>query len=176
MSAAGESVGMARSQATRRAPDILLALGLLVVTPVARGAGGTDAVSAYSTQDRAERLYRLHFAGCHLQDGVGFAAKGIPNLRESGRYVDTVDGRQYLGQVPGVAQARLDDASAAAVLNWSLRQFSGNCLPAAFKPFTASELRELRVNPASDAAARKAALESNAPPCPAVRQAANKRF
>jgi mono/diheme cytochrome c family protein len=176
MSAAGESVGMARSQATRRAPGILLALGLLFVTPVAYGSGGTDAVSAYSTQDRAERLYRLHCAGCHLQNGVGLAAKGIPNLRESGRYVDTVEGRQYLGQVPGVAQARLDDASAAAVLNWSLRQFSGDCLPAAFKPFTASELRELRANPASDAAARKATLASIAPPCPAVRQAASTRF
>jgi len=49
-----------------------------------------------------------------------------------------------------VAQAPLDDAALAAVLNWMLHRFDPAHLPADFVPYTAAEVGPLRAKPLID--------------------------
>jgi mono/diheme cytochrome c family protein len=100
-------------------------------------------------------LYTWHCSGCHGAAGHGVPEQGIPDLHDAGLYAGLPAGRAYLAQVPGLAQSRLDDATAAALLTYVLRRFSGDRLPADFRPYTAAELKALRADTASDAARRR---------------------
>jgi mono/diheme cytochrome c family protein len=102
--------------------------------------------------------YTLHCSGCHGTQGAGVPEKGIPNLADAGLYAGTVAGRTYLAQVPGISQSRLDDETAARMLNYVLRRFSAAHLPADFRPYTAPELAVLRAHKASDAARIRQAI------------------
>lgn len=103
-------------------------------------------------------LYTLNCSGCHGVEGLGVPEVGIPNLNEAGRFVRTQLGREYLIQVPGLSQSRLDDATAARLLNWILRKFSANRLPTDFTPYTAEEVTRFRTDKASDAKSRREAI------------------
>ena len=103
-------------------------------------------------------VYTLNCSGCHGAEGLGVPEAGIPNLNEAGRFVRTELGRQYLIQVPGLSQSRLDDATAALLLNWILRRFSANRLPADFAPYTPEEVAHFRDDKASDAKIRREAI------------------
>lgn len=105
-----------------------------------------------------QTLYTLNCSGCHGAEGLGVPEAGIPNLNDAGRYVRTELGRQYLIQVPGLSQSRLDDATAARLLNWILREFSANRLPADFTPYTTQEVTRFRSDKASDAKIRRDAI------------------
>ena len=76
--------------------------------------------------DRRQRPaldYALDCEGCHRADGTGTPGS-VPALRDSvARFLAVPGGREYLARVPGVAQAPLDDAALAAVLNWMLDHF-----------------------------------------------------
>jgi hypothetical protein len=117
---------------------------------------------AFATEARAEMplqtVYTLNCSGCHGAKGLGVPEAGIPNLNDAGRYVRTKLGREYLIQVPGLSQSRLDDATAARLLNWVLRQFSANRLPADFRPYTAAEVTHCRSDKASDPKTRRDAI------------------
>jgi mono/diheme cytochrome c family protein len=109
--------------------------------------------------------YTLHCSGCHGTLGAGVPEKGIPNLADAGLYAGTPAGRTYLAQVPGISQSRLDDETAARMLNYVLRRFSAANLPAGFRPYTATEMAVLRAQKASDAVRRRQAiLAQMAPP------------
>ena len=103
-------------------------------------------------------VYTLNCSGCHGADGVGVPEVGIPNLKEAGRFVRTELGREYLIQVPGLSQSRLDDATAARLLNWILHKFSADRLPADFTPYTPEEVTRFRPDKASDANIRRDAI------------------
>ncbi len=103
------------------------------------------------------RDYLLHCSGCHRQDGSGLASNGIPDLRDNGRHAAAAPWREYLVQVPGVAQSQLDNARTAALLNWLLAQFAAP-LPTDFRPFTAQEVAGYRSRTAHDAPTRRAAI------------------
>jgi hypothetical protein len=105
-----------------------------------------------------QTVYTLNCSGCHGAQGLGVPEAGIPNLNDAGRYVRTKLGREYLIQVPGLSQSRLDDATAARLLNWVLRQFSANRLPADFRPYTAEEVAHFRSDKASDPKTRRDAI------------------
>jgi len=124
--------------------------------------GGTDRVVPAKVTRGLPQLYILHCSGCHRRDGASLPSRGIPDLRLSGLYADTAEGRQYLVQVPGVSQSRLDNAAAAELLTWALREFSSKCLPANFRPFTAAEVARWRSAPVSDVVSRRAALRQQA--------------
>jgi hypothetical protein len=81
--------------------------------------------------------YTLECAGCHRADGSGTPGS-VPALRDSvARFLAVPGGRDCLARVPGAAQAPLDYASLAAVLNWMLDHFDAAHVPAGFTPFTA---------------------------------------
>jgi mono/diheme cytochrome c family protein len=103
-------------------------------------------------------LYTLHCSGCHGAAGHGVPERGIPDLHNAGSYVALPQGRAYLVQVPGISQSRLDDATAARILNYVLARFSATELPADFKPYTAGEVTSLRADKASDAETRRAQI------------------
>jgi hypothetical protein len=105
-----------------------------------------------------QTLYTLNCSGCHGAEGLGVPEVGIPNLNDAGRFVGTQLGREYLIQVPGLSQSRLDDATAARLLNWILHKFSANRLPTNFTPYTTEEVTHFRSDKASDAKTRRDAI------------------
>ena len=116
--------------------------------------------------------YVLQCQGCHLADGAGVEASGIPPLQNAvGRFLQVEGGRAYLVQVPGVANAPLEDRDLAALLNWMLLRFSPAELPRPFVPYSEPEVAAFRREALPDPAARRAALLSllevrDAPPPP----------
>jgi mono/diheme cytochrome c family protein len=105
-----------------------------------------------------EEAYQLHCSGCHRPDGSG-VEDVVPSLRGLADLLKRPGGRAYLGRVPGVAQAPLDDAELAAVLNWVLAEFSDDD---DFAPLTASELRAWRRDPLRDPLEARATLAPQA--------------
>jgi len=98
--------------------------------------------------------YALSCAGCHGFDGNG--SSSVPSLRTIGRYLASDEGRDYLVRVPGVAQAPLDDARLARLLNWVLERYA-DATPA---PFTAVEIGVLRGSPLLDPLAARREIEA----------------
>jgi mono/diheme cytochrome c family protein len=103
-------------------------------------------------------LYTQHCSGCHGTTGHGVPNAGIPDLHDAGAYVAIPAGRAYLVQVPGLAQSRLDDATAARILNYVLGRFSADTLPPDFQPYSAAEVTALRADKASNAPTRRKAI------------------
>ena len=115
-------------------------------------------VSGAHAETPLQTIYTLNCSGCHGTEGLGVPEVGIPNLNDAGRFVGTKLGREYLIQVPGLSQSRLDDATAARLLNWILHKFSANRLPADFTPYTAEEVTRFRSDKASDAKTKRDAI------------------
>ncbi len=94
--------------------------------------------------------YALNCQGCHRADGAGTPGSVPPLAGSVARFLAVPGGREYLVQVPGVAQAPLDDATLAAVVDWMLHRFDPDHIPAAFTPYTADEIARLRTKPLVD--------------------------
>jgi hypothetical protein len=62
-------------------------------------------------------------------------------------------GREYLVRVPGIAQAPVDDAALAALLNWVVLRFGPASDALAAAPFTAAEVAAHRRPPLTDVTA-----------------------
>jgi hypothetical protein len=102
--------------------------------------------------------YMLNCQGCHRADGGGTEGS-VPALKGSvARFLALPEGREYLGRVPGVAQAALDDATTAALLNWMVRHFDAAHVPADFQPYTPEEIGRLRRKPLTDVDGTRARL------------------
>src|SRR5438552_17445471 len=87
--------------------------------------------------------YALNCQGCHRADGAATPGS-VPALAGSvGKFPRVPGGREYLVRVPGVAQAPLDAARTAAVLNWVLGRFGRGDGRAGFAPYTAAGVGEL---------------------------------
>ncbi|SFV14971.1 hypothetical protein [Pseudoduganella namucuonensis] len=113
---------------------------------------------------RARTLYTLHCSGCHLPDGSGSPAHGVPSMRGAlGHFPATLAGRAFLVQAPGARNSSISDAELAALTNWQLREFAPGTLPADFKPYTAEEVARFRAAPPLDVAAARAAIVAGFP-------------
>lgn len=124
---------------------------LLAVFAIAGAAAAANAASPATN-------YRLQCEGCHLADGTGSQGK-IPALSASvARFLRVPEGRAYLVRVPGVANAALDDADLAALLDWTLHRFDAVDLPADFAPYTVDEVRRWRAEPLTDVGSERARL------------------
>jgi hypothetical protein len=103
--------------------------------------------------------YMLACQGCHLADGRGFPARGVPAFPGFvGRFLQVEGGREFLLRVPGVAQSGLPDDRLAVLMNWLLRTFCANELPKDFRAFTAAEVSRWRHQPLADVTATRNAL------------------
>jgi mono/diheme cytochrome c family protein len=120
------------------------------------------AASAVAGNDLRARLqYIQRCSGCHLVDGTGSPAKGIPSMRGTlGEFLAVAGGREFIVQVPGVMNSGLGDADVAALMNWLLPTVSHETLPASFAPYTAEEIARLRTSRPTDILAVRAALRA----------------
>ncbi|MHB8380846.1 MAG: c-type cytochrome [Candidatus Binataceae bacterium] len=120
--------------------------------------GGTADATAAS-------VFATNCAICHQSSGQGVPDVYPPLAGTVGRYVSSQAGRKYLVRVVSfgmngaiVSQGtdyngfmqpwpQLSDAQIAAVLNYILANFNSKILPANFKPYTAAEVKHLRLSP-----------------------------
>ncbi len=101
--------------------------------------------AACAAERSAPANYVLRCTGCHLQDGRGLPAAGIPDfVGKVGVFTETDDRRRYLLHVPGVINSGLTDSDTAALLNYIMSTYAGPSLPAAYRPFTAEEVSALK--------------------------------
>lgn len=88
--------------------------------------------------------YLLYCSGCHLVNGEG-NHPNVPTLHgELGRMMSVPAMRDYLVQVPGAAQAPIDDEELTAVINWVLEQWNSDTLPENFNELTLDEVSAAR--------------------------------
>ena len=125
---------------------LALAVWLLAALPPIAGAG--DAAFNYT----------MECQGCHAADGSG-SVSSVPSLKDRvARFLAVPGGREFLVQVPGAAQAPLDDAALADVLNWMLREFGPADVAQRFAPYSAEEVARLRRKPLTEISLTRAAL------------------
>lgn len=115
-------------------PRLLLALLLALAAPAA------------AAERSAPVNYVLRCVGCHLQDGTGLPAAGIPDfVGQVGVFATSQEARAYLLHVPGVINSGLGDAETADLLNYIMQTYAGASLPQPYAPFTADEVAVLKV-------------------------------
>ncbi len=107
--------------------------------------------------ESAEQLYTLNCWGCHRPGGDGIPGTAPP-LKGAADFLKVPGGRAYLIEVPGVAQSPLNDAQAAAVMNWIMTSFNKDRLPRDFVPYTADEVHRYRAERLLDVAGARRAL------------------
>lgn len=88
--------------------------------------------------------WMMNCQGCHGANGDRLNADVPPMRHEVAKFLAIDGGRAYLVQVPGVANAAMNSKRLANLLNWMLVTFDPEHLPRDFKPYTASEVSELR--------------------------------
>ncbi len=93
--------------------------------------------------EQPAQLYMLNCWGCHRPNGEGIPGTAPP-LQGAADFLKVKGGRQYLIEVPGVAQSALNDEQVAEVMNWILQTFSKEQLPRDFKPYSGDEVKQLR--------------------------------
>ena len=129
------------------------AVGCLLVLGLAQPLCAEESVNA----QRARIDYMLNCQGCHLPLGEG--AGDVPRMKDFvGNFLKVTGGREFLVQVPGSANAALDDARLAELLNWMLDEISHDQLPANFRPYTAEEVGKYRAEPLRDVLKTRALL------------------
>ena len=125
--------------------------GLLLALLLSLPAAHAQEVASAGADERGERLarqnYMLNCQGCHLPDGSG-SPGNVPKLNDFvGYFLHVPGGREFIAQVPGVANAPISNEELAGVMNWMLLNFSAKELPTPFKPYSADEIGELRKAP-----------------------------
>ncbi len=94
---------------------------------------------------QAREDYIMNCQGCHSPTGAGNG--DVPAMDGYiGHFFKVDGGREFLVQVPGAANAALDDKRLATMLNWMIAEFGGDSLPANLKPYSTEEVGSLRVN------------------------------
>ncbi len=136
-----------------RPPVLLLFLAGLL------SAGSLLAQPGVSNPAKARVDYMLNCQGCHGATGTGTADGSVPTMQDFvGFFLHVPGGREFLVQVPGSANAALDDAALAELLNWMLPQISAQQIPDDFVPYSAEEVGALRSESLSDVEATREAL------------------
>jgi mono/diheme cytochrome c family protein len=128
---------------------------------VARAAGALLLLTAGTSHAErpASEQYTLHCSGCHGPDGRG-SPPTTPSLHDLAGLLEAPGGRAYLARVPGAAQAPIEDAELAGLLDWILREFSDTTVT---PPYTAAEVGALRREPLRDPISARPALGNTAP-------------
>ncbi|MBN8847777.1 MULTISPECIES: cytochrome C [unclassified Sphingomonas] len=130
-------------------PALVLLLSGLIAGLIAAGgvAQQPGAMPGVSNPAQAHVDYKLKCQGCHRIDGSGDDFSNPPMRGTLALFLTVPGGREFIGRVPGVATADLDDARLANLVNWTLYTFDPQHVPASFRPYTAAEIGALRQNP-----------------------------
>jgi cytochrome c551/c552 len=129
------------------------------VKALAVAAAATFAAAGAAGATRTPEInYMLHCQGCHRPDGSGLPG-AVPDLRgHVSVFLGSPAGRAFLVRVPGSANAPLADAELAELLDWVVRRFDPEHLPADFAPYTAAEVGRLRAEKLSKVGEERAAI------------------
>jgi mono/diheme cytochrome c family protein len=121
----------------------------VAAAPAASASTSPPAVAPAGVENvqRAWQNWTLNCQGCHRLDGSGSDATAPAIAGTVAKFLLVPGGREYLIRVPGVATSPLSDADLAEVMNWMLRRFDKEHLPASFQPYTAAEIAPLRARP-----------------------------
>lgn len=104
-------------------------------------------VVGVSDPQRAKYNWVMQCQGCHGADGAG-SDGGAPNMvGVVAAFLHFQEGREFLGRVPGVAFVSLPEKETAELLNWLVNEFDSGHLPRKFIPYTADEVKKLRLRP-----------------------------
>jgi len=96
---------------------------------------------------KAREDWMINCQGCHGAKAEGLADK-VPNMNGNvAKFLRVDGGREFLIQVPGVANSPLDDKSLTDVVNWMLSKFDAENLGSDFSPYSEQEVRILRQTP-----------------------------
>ena len=117
---------------------LLVVVGVLLLAASAHADG-------YEDHD-----YTLNCSGCHRMDGSG--SKVVPSFNGLRELAGKPGAREYWIRVPGTAQAPINDARLAAMMNWLLERFTGK---APSPPYSATEVAKLRAKPLRDPIAER---------------------
>jgi hypothetical protein len=136
---------------------------VVAVLGIGMAAGAATAVgpgmAGVANPQRAHVNWMIKCQGCHRPDGLGTPTSAPALAGQVARLLAVPGGREFLGQVPGVATAALPDDQLAELLNWTLLRFDPQHVPAGFRPYTTDEIRKLREKPLRiEAAATRARL------------------
>jgi mono/diheme cytochrome c family protein len=145
----GGPVRAAALAAAAACTALAVAVGVAAGSGDARAAPSRGAASATSPASPASSeahwatQFLLHCSGCHGANGAGVGS--VPDLRGNlGHFLATPEGRRFVLQVPGVANARMSDADLAQLTNWMVRRFAPETMPKDFRPYDADEVRAAR--------------------------------
>lgn len=105
-----------------------------------------SAATGVSAEVPVREAFQLHCSGCHGPDGRG-DGRMVPDLQALAPLLSVEGGREYLVRVPGVAQAPLESAALARLLDFVLTELSGVDDHEAFE---AAEVDGLRRRPLLD--------------------------
>jgi hypothetical protein len=109
--------------------------------------------------NKARMHYMLNCQGCHLHDGAGSRDGEVPEMKDYvGNFLRVPNGREFLVQVPGSANAPLSDSELANLLNWILVTIGGESTPSDFTPYNEHEVGTLRTESLTDVVTLRAAL------------------
>lgn len=143
-----------------RAAVVVAILGIGMAAAAAAAIG--TAMPGVANPQRAHVNWMVKCQGCHRPDGQGTPTTAPAMAGQVARLLAVPGGREFLGQVPGVATAALPDDQLAELLNWTLQRFDAEHMPAGFQPYTTDEIRKLREKPLRiEAAATRARLVAN---------------
>jgi len=136
---------------------VVAILGIGMAAGAAAAIG--TAMPGVPNPQRAHINWMIKCQGCHRPDGEGSPTSAPAMAGQVARLLAVPGGRQFIGQVPGVATAALPDDQLAELLNWTLQRFDAQHVPAGFRPYTTEEIRKLREKPLRiEAAATRARL------------------
>lgn len=125
-----------------------MATAALSIAPLRPAPAAADsAPRGVENAQRAWQNWTLNCQGCHRLDGTGSATTSPSLAGTVAKFLWVPGGREYLGRVPGVATSPLSNADLAELMNWMLWRFDKQNLPAAFEPYTAAEIGQLRTQP-----------------------------
>ena len=127
------------------------ALGALAAGESPYGRAPYDAAEpnfpGVSDMHRAWQNWTLNCQGCHRADGSGSIGTAPPINGVVARFLHASGGRDYLSEVPGVANSPLSSEELAEVMNWMLWRYDAAHMPPKFQPYTADEVARLRLTP-----------------------------
>lgn len=94
--------------------------------------------------------YLLNCGGCHGLTGTS-NSRLVPDLKDHvGFFLNLPEGRRYLVRLPNVAFSMTTDEALTGLLNYVVFTLGGATVPKDTKPYTVSEVSELRRRPLTE--------------------------